>query len=442
MDKKTIGPILRRERKKQKLTIEEVVKNLSFEATTLSNLERGFTNVTDEKYIEYATLLGIEEELFGIVSEEKRKERTRRRRLKQIEYIASIVPEKALKYLEDIHQEISSNENSSLSPPIYYLKGICYFKQKEWKLSEEHFLTAIEITDHFEELEKSNIKSASYNYLSAICYLHKNDLVKALEYTDKGIDQFDIEGDRLNQYYLLLLNKPTYLEEMNENEKALQSLRTLEKKLLDSKNTDIFHNIRTSTIIQMHTMYAIIYKNLGFYEEALSHANDGIHIAWINKKYDQLFSLWTTVGMIYYSLGDTVRAKSHYQLALDIEHEVKNEKRLSYTFTNLSEMLLYERRMKKSKKFATRAVEISKKGPRKLLYVQSLLSLGKWHLAQNEFQNALSILLEAEKLAVKHQFKKEEETIVTLIGTCYKQLNDQGNFIKYLEKLYDLHYTL
>src|SRR5690606_6212093 len=105
MDKKTIGPILRRERKKQKLTIEEVVKNLSFEATTLSNLERGFTNVTDEKYIEYATLLGIEEELFGIVSEEKRKERTRRRRLKQIEYIASIVPEKALKYLEDRSEE-------------------------------------------------------------------------------------------------------------------------------------------------------------------------------------------------------------------------------------------------------------------------------------------------------------------------------------------------
>lgn len=441
MDKKTIGPILRRERKKQKLTIEEVVKNLSFEATTLSNLERGFTNVADEKYIEYATLLGIEEELFGIVSEEKRKERTRRRRLKQIEYIASIVPEKALKYLEDIHQEISSNENSSLSPPIYYLKGICYFKQKEWKLSEEHFLTAIEITDHFEELEKSNIKSASYNYLSAICY-HKNDLVRALEYSNKGIDQFDIEGDRLNQYYLLLLNKPTYLEEMNENEKALQALRTLEKKLLDSKNTDIYHNIRTTIILQMYNLYTIIYKNLGFYEEALSHANKGIHIAWINKKYDYLFSIWTTVGMIYYSLGDTVQAKSYYQLALDIEHEVKNEKRLSYTFTNLSEMLLYERKIEKSKKFATKAVEISKKGPRKLDYVQSLLSLGKWYLAQNEFQNALSILLEAEKLAVKHQFKKEEETIVTLIGTCYKQLNDQGNFIKYLEKLYDLHYTL
>lgn len=120
------------------------------------------------------------------------------------------------------------------------MKGICYFKQKEWKLSEEYFLTSVEITDHFEELEKYNIKSASYNYLSAICYLHKNDLVKALEYTNKGIDQFNIEGDRLNQYYLLLLNKPTYLEEMNENEKALQALRTLEKNYSIQKSLIFF----------------------------------------------------------------------------------------------------------------------------------------------------------------------------------------------------------
>lgn len=73
MDRATIGPILKKRREKEGLTIRQVAAKLDLAPGTISNMERGLPNVMKEKFIDYAKFLEIEEELFGIVSKEKEK---------------------------------------------------------------------------------------------------------------------------------------------------------------------------------------------------------------------------------------------------------------------------------------------------------------------------------------------------------------------------------
>lgn len=222
------------------------------------------------------------------------------------------------------------------------------------------------------------------------------------------------------------------------NEKALQATKDLEKEIFRLDTSNILDNIKLKILVQLHDFYATIYNNLGLQEEALSHAFQGVKIAWINQKYDRLFSLWTTIGKIYTELGDIQIAKTYYQLALDIEKKVKHEKHLSFAYTNLSEMLLKEGKWEKSKQFAQKALNIGKNHPQKLLYIKALLSLGKWYITKEEYQNGLETLQAAEEICRKYQFKKERISIVANICTCYNGLNDQENYNKYTALLHKL----
>lgn len=438
MDRTTIGPILKKKREAKELTIRQVAKKLSVAPGTISNIERGLPNVSEEKFIDYAKFLGIEEELFGIVSEEKKKERKYEERLEELEYIASINPVKTITYLDAIQNDIISGKQSKLITIIRFLKGICYFNSENWSLATENFLQVINFVKGSKagSLKKMNILSASYNYLAVISYFNENNLIKALELTQKGIDSFVLDGKRINQYYLLLMNKPIYLEEMYANEKALQATKDLEEQVFSLETSDMLTKVKSTIFIQIHDLYATIYSNLGLQEEALLHAFKGVKMAWLNKKYDRLFSLWTTIGKIYNGLGKIKTAKTYYQLALDIEKKVENEKHLSFAYTSLSGMLLKEENWKKSKEFALKAVKISKDNPRRLLYTKALISLGKWYINQAEYNHGLEILKIADEISHKHQFENERISIVADICTCYNGLNDHINYTKYTALLH------
>ena len=441
MDRATIGPILKKRREKEGLTIRQVAAKLDLAPGTISNMERGLPNVMKEKFIDYAKFLEIEEELFGIVSKEKEKERRYEKRLAELEYIASINPEKTLTYLDEIHNDLTNQKRGKLVTMVHFLRGICHFNLKNWDAATEHFEQVVEHVTEAQEgspLKKMNLLSAAYNHLGIIVYFRDYNLIKALEYTQKGIDSFIHNEQRLHHYYLLLMNRPIYLEEMNENEKALQATKDLEKEIFRLDTSNILDNIKLKILVQLHDFYATIYNNLGLQEEALSHAFQGVKIAWINQKYDRLFSLWTTIGKIYTELGDIQIAKTYYQLALDIEKKVKHEKHLSFAYTNLSEMLLKEGKWEKSKQFAQKALNIGKNHPQKLLYIKALLSLGKWYITKEEYQNGLETLQAAEEICRKYQFKKERISIVANICTCYNGLNDQENYNKYTALLHKL----
>lgn len=313
--------------------------------------------------------------------------------------------------------------------------GVCYYKQKEWDLSTDYFQSTLQLLEEYPELASSNLTSACYNYLALIAYHSEYNLNQSLSYTQKGIEFFRVDGERLSHYFTLLINKAIYLERLNLNENALQAVKDFEQKI---NSVDVFYNIESSALILMKNMYATIYKNLGLFEEALTHAFDGVKLARIHRQYDYLFSLWTTIGTIYYALGNLEEAKTYYQHALDIEHAITNNKKLAFYYTNLSEMLMKEGKWKKAKEFIDKSVAISSNDPRKDIHVNALIKLGKWHLQQQQYQEALNVFQSAEKIAQQHHLQKEEKIITAALCNCYEHLNDKQKFLDYTTKLYRL----
>lgn len=95
MNLQKIGKLLRSERKKRELRLEDVANdNLSI--TTLSNIERGLPNVILDRYVMYAEVFGLAEKLFGIVSESELEEKRLKQRLIDIEECLILIQTKLL----------------------------------------------------------------------------------------------------------------------------------------------------------------------------------------------------------------------------------------------------------------------------------------------------------------------------------------------------------
>jgi tetratricopeptide (TPR) repeat protein len=222
---------------------------------------------------------------------------------------------------------------------------------------------------------------------------------------------------------------------MNQNEKALQATKEWEQAI---QAPEAKYLVSKDMQIQIEEAYATIYNQLGMHEKALSHAEQGAQLAEVSEEYNFLFSLWTTIGKIYYDLDNTETAKKYYQLALDIEHAVTDEYQLTFAYTNLSEMLLDEQQWTKSELFAKKAMLISKNNPRKLLFIRASLAYARFHLADNSLDKALSILQTAEECADIHQFPAEMEQIIRAMCACYEKSQDEENFYACTVRLYRL----
>ncbi|SHF20667.1 Tetratricopeptide repeat-containing protein [Seinonella peptonophila] len=219
-----------------------------------------------------------------------------------------------------------------------------------------------------------------------IAYYKNSDFDSALNWTKKGIGTFVLDGDRIDHYYYLLLNKAIYLEKMKQNEKALRAVKNLRNKIIQSQQQNSnTHPIRHSVITQMYIVFGNVLNNLGLREEGLEYTKEGIEIAQVNQSYDHLFTLWTTMGIIYYSLGNSEDAEVYYRLALSIEQRVENNNYLSFAYTNLSSLLIKQNKFEQAEKYMKKSLKISQQSDNKLRQTESYSVMGQWYLEQGKY---------------------------------------------------------
>jgi transcriptional regulator with XRE-family HTH domain len=106
---KQIGGILRAERKKIGKSLEKTAEELGVGTSTLSSIERGIHNVSQEKWMDYARTLGMGS-LLGVVDEVEARVTFLRQRLDGIEDIATANPNKALKQLVTLLEQKCLNK--------------------------------------------------------------------------------------------------------------------------------------------------------------------------------------------------------------------------------------------------------------------------------------------------------------------------------------------
>jgi transcriptional regulator with XRE-family HTH domain len=221
-----VGGILRAERKKLGKSIELMAEEIALGTTTISSIERGLPTVSMEKYQYYAENLekGM---LFGKASEADKKILALKEKLKDIEEILLANPDKAFADLSKLNKAEKTESIPILRPIVYYLKGRFYLAKKEWKLAEDFFSQAVQITENQPELAVNNLTTACYTELGIILH-HRDRFREALIYANKGLEYYVSSGERSHYYESLLLNKSIYLERLNLLEKSLISIEDLE----------------------------------------------------------------------------------------------------------------------------------------------------------------------------------------------------------------------
>ena len=131
-----IGVTLRAERKKLGQSCEVIAPDVGISHSTISLIERGFPNVSEEIIIKYASYFGLSKELLNVESEVERKERIIRSNLDRLEKLIIADADSALKKLEELNLEENIEELPSFSPFIYFYRGLCNTEKKKWKTAD------------------------------------------------------------------------------------------------------------------------------------------------------------------------------------------------------------------------------------------------------------------------------------------------------------------
>lgn len=320
VEKVQLGGCLKAERKRRKLSLEQMAEQLGIAVSTVSYMERGLPSVSEEKYTDYAKLVGLGK-LVGSPSEVEAKIDFLRTKLEDVEDIVSANPDKALEHLGRLEQEEGISSILSLSPLIFYLKGRAFFGKWELDRAKEQFELALKHLDNLAQRDNTNVKACCLSELGRVAY-YKQDLLQALFFTEEGLVSIVENGKRKEIQASLMLNKVIYLEVLKQYEKALNAVEKLNEYI---SKQDAFQEVKLYIVIQMYAMYASILNELNMREKAIDYAKKGICIARLNKEYDQLFVLWIQIGIINANLEKWEQSEAYYLKALEIEREVKNK---------------------------------------------------------------------------------------------------------------------
>jgi tetratricopeptide (TPR) repeat protein len=372
MRRDIVGTILTKERKRLNLTQQDIADRLQLGKTTVSYMERGLPTVGDDRYMQYATLLGIAEELFGIVDEAEKHERVILEELRHIEDIVSGNPEEALALLEDL--DINMFHIAKVFAT--FLRGRIAFERQQRKEAKTLFREAFLCLDECPDLADSNLHAICLNDLGRLAF-YEEDFQTALDYTEKAINLFKDEGNRTYYKPYPHLNKVIYLVELDRNEEACNELEFLYRHMDKFKD-----NIQS--IIQIHEQYATLLFKSGSPLKALEYTQLGFLVAKKNRQYRRLFSICSLVGEIYVALKKLNEAKIHYRKALAFrKHVSDNPARIGITSLNYGKLLITLREHQTAEKQISNAVSLLEKAKNREAYlIDALITLA--HLTKDE----------------------------------------------------------
>ncbi|MXQ53357.1 helix-turn-helix domain-containing protein [Shimazuella alba] len=432
-----IGPILRNKRQSMGQRIEDMVdENIS--RSTISNAERGLPNVTESMYIYYAKKLGMGNSLFGIIAEKEQLELEANEEMKEIENVIAVEPDESLQKLEKIREKYQITKKDRLYPFYSYLLGRCAYENKKWKKAKAYFHEALTLFNQNKESNITNLHAACFNELGRVAFF-ENQLEDALQYTLDGLKVFHLDGERPRFQFHFLLNKSIYLKRLQQPEKALEAIESLHSAIENLPSTKVVLSIvHLDTIVQMYNMYAVILTELQLYEKALDYAHQGLEIVQNNNLTDQILTLHTTLGSVYFKLGNLPKAEKCFKLALNLRKSIKNEYPLVTAYIQLGRLYIQQKNWKRAEQALKEAISISERNHNIIDLIDCFISLGDCWLQQEKFDKAITPYKNAENLIKTSKNNEKRCEIAINLGLCYQKLGNQSLFERYRNKVFQV----
>ncbi|SEN71802.1 helix-turn-helix domain-containing protein [Lihuaxuella thermophila] len=418
-----IGEVIRKVRKERGLRLEDLAdENIS--PATVSNIERGVAHVSPEKisYLLEKLDLPMHKLPEMLVKEQEELKRVKFKLLTIATLRKIGDTDEALDKLE----ELRLDDSHPYIAHAYYYKGKCYIDKRKWKQAERALYNALRISQQ-NPYKENNMEAASYLLLGYISY-YQNNLERALEYTNSGIEAFVDEGENQHIKYLLYRNKGVYLQRLG---RVTEGMRLVQ---------DIWDSIPmiddVTTALSFYWLRAEFSRLSGLTEEAIKYSMEGIDIASRNQIYDSMCDLWTVLGSIYTSQGDWELAETSFTMALKLEGKFPEDPRLTTAYTRMGIMYMKQEKYEEAYKALQKAVKYAEKFDDSPRLSSSLLIMGDLCQMIDKTDEAIFCYEKALQLARKHEYKDKEFEIWFSLARCWDGKSEQ-EFQKCMRNMYN-----
>jgi tetratricopeptide (TPR) repeat protein len=421
LDLVKLGMHIRTERKKKGLRQHDLVDHVLTQST-ISNIEKGKGGVGEKKIRYLMRKLGIDDDLepFRRVfpkDDDDQFEEEVKLKLISIENILHLINvDQGFEQL----QKLLIPDKHPLLITVEYLKGKGYAFKQNWGRAIQHFTQTIHLCKQLQSYH-TNMESISYYELSRIEF-YQNHFPQAIRLGEDALRLFDLNGERTYYYDLMLISQAIYLEKVNrigDAQNVLEKLsqrRRIHEKIIYSETNEASLN-----------GYEIQAKLLGKgkqFSQAVEVAQKGIELARVDRSYDRLFELWTTLGSIYTDWDKPHLAKICFQTALMLQRWIEKDSLLTYTHTQLGFLHLKQENVALAIGEFQKAHQLSKKSNDEYREIEALEGLGTCYLKQGELEKATVLLKKALQLAKKHRFDDKLNTLTLLVGHCFVKRDD------------------
>jgi tetratricopeptide (TPR) repeat protein len=336
--------------------------------------------------------------------------------------IVCVSTKQALKRLREIEKEVKETHPGYLAQ-VEYLRGRCY-NRKETTLerAKKHFQQAIRIFDQHQAIQHTYFKAASLYHLSRIAHV-ENKLEEALALIQAGLEAIKFcskeNGNKI--IYHLLICKTIYLEKLDRDNEANETLKIMWDQGLE--------RIRTEVFLNMCQLQAEIYKKQKSYNKAIEVALLGTELAKKEAKYDRCFELWTTLGSIYKEKKQFHLTKICLQTALNFKDKVKKAFLVAQNYTELGSLYLLENKVDEAQVVLEKALKT--KTTDVVSLCDTFETLGTCFLQKGNIREAIKQWEKARDLAAKHSLRLHEYKNTLKLTRHYESIN----VIKHKENL-------
>jgi len=408
-----IGDIIRKIRKKRGLRLEDLAdENIS--PATVSNIERGITHVSPQKVEYLLEKLGITADQLPELYITNQKELANLKfQLQTAEILVRLGEyDRALTKLD----LIDLSDQHTYSATYHFIRGSCHLFKKNWRRAEKHLTDAIRLSHQSPQAVKNNIESYSFNSLSLLHYF-QNDLEKALEFAESGLDAFNPNGERTLIKYVLLRNKCIYLERL---ERVVEALKIIQE------TWDELSNIQQmETVLGFYWLRAELLRRSDVFDEAMYYAQQGIQIASLNHQYYSLFDLFTVLGSIYMSKKEWDKAEDCFNVCLLIPKDQIPHNRYASTYIQLGKLYVEQKRWKEAKELLESAIDKAEESDDAPYLTTSLLEMGNYYRKRRMTEEAIPYYQKSVEIAQKYKYKKKAYKAWFHLAQCWNGINEE-----------------
>ncbi|MCS1351216.1 helix-turn-helix domain-containing protein [Mechercharimyces sp. CAU 1602] len=422
---KELGELLRRIRKEKSLRLEDIAdQNIS--PATISNIERGVPHVLSGKIEYLMEKLGTDED------EVKRLKAGVAEELKQLELdLLAIESFCDVGEIEEAIEKLNKYDSMSTEHPfaaiVYFLRGKCYVSKGEWEKAKREISSAIRLSGN---CHTENIEASSYCLLGIISFF-TNELNQAIQFTDKGIQTFVPEGKRSQLLDVLIINKISYLENLNRVGEAFTLVSEIWERKEEIRKPEL--------LLHLYQQRVTLLRKTDHYEEAIEIGTEGLERARMTSEYIRILDLWDAMGSVYLRMDDLENAEVCLDFAVKLKKKINTRHHLYIaTLTRCGILYMRKGELERAHLFLEDAIVQGRELKADVYLIDALTIMGDLKVRLGNNNEAILYYQEAIQIAEKCGLKKKKHAILYRLANSYQHV-DQKVFQHLLSNMFEVY---